>query len=646
MYSILNSVINYSNGDFVSIVDTDSSDSTMIGSTTVDPTTTDSTITIGDNFIDLDSHGIEDLSRSIDAIISVPCDDEYDNLVLDIDNVSSNYSDILGKIPLSLDSKKILGPYKENSDVSRTYAKNFATMAQLINAFSAADGEFNFENVSEDFMDKLDSFVNKDGVRSFDTSTSDLIAKIFGDKSLETKEGIFTLMLATGACVFRGVKYGLFTCGAGFDAENFDLTDMESNLQFLKGQLTRMDENGELITTTKVGALRMPDYKLTEEEKEKLDSPGAKLYDIGYNDKSRGKSFIKKANKNLRQAVYDQQVDEETLKRYFSSKENLESIDVSKLSSEQIDVILNNRSKVEGAEEIDFSKFQKAQRTAKSAEELAVVSADGDNVVLDTGDVDGVSYESISTMLQKYDGMLPEDGSTISNMSLDDEGSSGTPPGGNFPGGGVPSITAPSYDPPVIEKPEEIEINRPTPPAPEDPTIITNPDSVEPVKPSGGGGDGTSPSYRDSLSPAPGSFIDDSIIDEAPDLSDIVPGEEIDSPDLGTELEPGTELDDVEMDDVITIPTDLTGVRANQKAKSSNSKVWPVVGGLGAAAAAGVGAKIYMDNKKNNENGEEDSDEYNEDEDLLADEWNEGDDNNDDESFDFNSVINDDLGEI
>ena len=118
-----------------------------------------------------------------------------------------------------------------------------------------------------------------------------------------------------------------------------------------------------------------------------------------------------------------------------------------------------------------------------------------------------------------------------------------------------------------------------------------------------------------------------------------------------TEL-PGTE------ESVYTIPTDLSGV-TTKKNSSGGSSVIPVLGGLGAAAAVGVGAKIYMDNKKNNDNGEDDDytddfefkDENNDNgDDLLADEWKE--DDNDDTSLNFNDIVNDasednnDLGEI
>lgn len=130
------------------------------------------------------------------------------------------------------------------------------------------------------------------------------------------------------------------------------------------------------------------------------------------------------------------------------------------------------------------------------------------------------------------------------------------------------------------------------------------------------------------------------------------------------ELEPELPIEDSDLIDepneeesVYTIPSNLSGVKTTKKT-SSGSSVLPVLGGLGAAAAVGVGAKMYLDNKKNNENGDDDE-EYSEgddenfntseNDDLLADEWN-GEDtefNYEDSSGD-NSVEtdDDDLGEM
>ncbi len=88
-------------------------------------------------------------------------------------------------------------------------------------------------------------------------------------------------------------------------------------------------------------------------------------------------------------------------------------------------------------------------------------------------------------------------------------------------------------------------------------------------------------------------------------------------------------------EDIYTIPTDLSGVK-NTKKSFENSAI-PIFGGLGAAAAVGVGAKMYMDHKKNNDN-DEDSDENDDNSEewndtsegndgILADEWNEDDSN-------------------
>lgn len=104
-------------------------------------------------------------------------------------------------------------------------------------------------------------------------------------------------------------------------------------------------------------------------------------------------------------------------------------------------------------------------------------------------------------------------------------------------------------------------------------------------------------------------------------------------------------------EDIYTIPTDLSGAK-NTKKGFNNSAI-PIFGGLGAAAAVGVGAKMYMDHKKNNDNDEnsdinEDNrekwnDTFDENDGILADEWNEDDSNleyedSDDEESGFGEI--------
>ena len=134
------------------------------------------------------------------------------------------------------------------------------------------------------------------------------------------------------------------------------------------------------------------------------------------------------------------------------------------------------------------------------------------------------------------------------------------------------------------------------------------------------------------------------------------------NPELSPELEPELPIEEpelpevpIEEESVYTIPSNLSGVKETKKSTSGNS-VLPILGGLGAAAAIGVGAKMYLDNKKNNENG--DDEEYSENDnekfsysgtdDLLADEWN-GEDtrfNYEDTPGDNSVVTDDDLGEM
>ena len=72
------------------------------------------------------------------------------------------------------------------------------------------------------------------------------------------------------------------------------------------------------------------------------------------------------------------------------------------------------------------------------------------------------------------------------------------------------------------------------------------------------------------------------------------------------------------------IPTSSKPMTTTNK-KSSNSVI-PIAAGLSVAAAAGIGAKAYMDRKRNNETGEyDDEDEY-EDDDFSSEEWYQDDD--------------------
>ena len=95
--------------------------------------------------------------------------------------------------------------------------------------------------------------------------------------------------------------------------------------------------------------------------------------------------------------------------------------------------------------------------------------------------------------------------------------------------------------------------------------------------------------------------------------ADIDDTEILDDVDIGDDLDPS--------DSIITIPTTIRGTTT--KSTKKNSAAGPVLGALGVAAAAGIGAKVYMDNKANNTNGDEDE-EYDdfENSEINADEWN------------------------
>lgn len=115
--------------------------------------------------------------------------------------------------------------------------------------------------------------------------------------------------------------------------------------------------------------------------------------------------------------------------------------------------------------------------------------------------------------------------------------------------------------------------------------------------------------------------------------------ESLEDPDIGEDLD----------DQIVTIPTTIKGV--STKSSNKSTAAVPVLGALGVAAAAGIGAKVYMDNKANNTNDEEDE-EYDdfENSEINADEWNGdemGDTTDNDESYlmyDKNSLDDLELG--
>lgn len=80
--------------------------------------------------------------------------------------------------------------------------------------------------------------------------------------------------------------------------------------------------------------------------------------------------------------------------------------------------------------------------------------------------------------------------------------------------------------------------------------------------------------------------------------------ESIDDAELLDDIDSGEELES--SDAIITIPTTIKNTTSKNTKK--NSAAGPILGALGVAAAAGIGTKIYMDNKANNTNNEEEYD--------------------------------------
>lgn len=112
--------------------------------------------------------------------------------------------------------------------------------------------------------------------------------------------------------------------------------------------------------------------------------------------------------------------------------------------------------------------------------------------------------------------------------------------------------------------------------------------------------------------------------------------EDVSSPLESIVDETKTSIDDIVKGSKYTkIPTSSKPISTTSSG-SGGSAVIPVVAGLSAAAAAGVGAKVYMDRKKNNDNGEDDE--------IYTEEWN-GDDTislDYDDSSDTQAYLDDD----
>ena len=113
---------------------------------------------------------------------------------------------------------------------------------------------------------------------------------------------------------------------------------------------------------------------------------------------------------------------------------------------------------------------------------------------------------------------------------------------------------------------------------------------------------------------------------ETPINNDVETGEETmttepEIPEGSDETAPSSEITDDEIvkgNEYTKIPTSDTPIET--KHKSGNSFI-PIAAGLSAAAAAGIGAKAYMDRKNNNDNGEDDftSEEWDGDESTISD---------------------------
>ena len=134
-----------------------------------------------------------------------------------------------------------------------------------------------------------------------------------------------------------------------------------------------------------------------------------------------------------------------------------------------------------------------------------------------------------------------------------------------------------------------------------------------------------------------------------------IPSNEIEIPETANSEEPII-LEPEEPSSIETEPITINTTPAVEQTKKSGINIGPVLAGVGAATAVGVGAKVYLDNKKNNDNdkdsidedlfseSQEDEEEQNTDE-ISAENWQGDDDITTDDDENFEVTLND-LGEI
>lgn len=166
------------------------------------------------------------------------------------------------------------------------------------------------------------------------------------------------------------------------------------------------------------------------------------------------------------------------------------------------------------------------------------------------------------------------------------------------------------------EEVSEPENQQPTQPEQSTPQPTPNPTPTPSPTPS-------YPSYTTPSVPTPSEPSTPSVEDTPIDYEELeVLDDGLDEGDDSSLLE-DSELTE---DGLYTIPTPIEPTEEPSD-NDGGSSVGPILTGLGLAGAAGVGAKIFLDKKKERELSDEEDDDEDE---IIADEWNE-----DNDSFDF-----------
>lgn len=181
----------------------------------------------------------------------------------------------------------------------------------------------------------------------------------------------------------------------------------------------------------------------------------------------------------------------------------------------------------------------------------------------------------------------------------------------------APRTEAPQTSAPQTMPPETVPIT--VPPSTEAPPIVPTPTTDAGGAITGGGGTSVSGGSYGEDGFTPSGETGSNELEGAENLLEL---DESDS-DLDSDFDTDSALDNIINSSKYTkVPTSTTSTSK----KNGSSSVIPIAAGLSVAAAAGIGAKAYLDRKNNNEFDDEEGEEYDEeyeDDNFESDDWSE-----------------------